>query len=534
MWVKIYGAPGTGKTTYLAKTIVDRYPGKNMRKVLFISFSNAAIDSIREKIEGSYKGATLHSIATSFAKSSDSPIQHLVKNTFKRNPVAFVEQEFTRFCIAHHIPLTFNNPGEKALTLWERICNTYYPIYQDLNKLISIYEKECRRLGGERYIKILFDWMQWKKKKGVVDFIDIMMNAYDNIESLERMVSKYEYGFFDEAQDFSPLEWEIVLAISNNMEECFFAGDDAQSIYTFKGARPDEFLTLDCDEEKVLPKSWRLPRRVLDYSMKILKTMKKKKFKNISPANEGGVVAVNSWKIHEILLHAVKTAINENKKTMILVRTNSQLEKILEKCISVGMLPKMLKVESQEFFNIDLPRLCWAMKKMKNNSYEKLTIEEVLVLLKYTKKQLEEKYGIDVKTLIFHIKKSIKEKQSTLVINEFKNFISKINWPALIDRSEHPELRRFLKNPVSRRAFFGGLTPLGNLYIDTFHSSKGLEADVVYFIDAWPNTFIRDIRDVEDIDDELRVSYVGATRAREKLYIVECQELGIEFLSAIL
>ena len=66
----------------------------------------------------------------------------------------------------------------------------------------------------------------------------------------------------------------------------------------------------------------------------------------------------------------------------------------------------------------------------------------------------------------------------------------------------------------------GIVTP--ELYVDTIHASKGLESDVVFYIDAITENIQNElmIKGRSAVDNELRIAYVGCTRAKEQLYIM--------------
>jgi len=528
MIIKVYGAAGTGKTTYLAKTILDNVQSKYMRKVLFISFSNAAIESINEKLNISIKSLTLHSLAKSYCHRFGGRIDELIKNTHRRNPIGFVEQEFSRFCQANKIKYSSltGSPGEgdQAIAMWQKVLSDYYPSTRDkeycLSKLIQ-EDKDSAR--------IIIKWEMWKKEKKVVDFIDMILYAYDNLEDfVSKMVkNKFKYGFFDEAQDFNTIEWEIVDNIINELEYSYIAGDDCQTIYTFKGSNALDFLNHDYDEEVILPKTYRLPSKILEFSQRIVEKMSHKKIKDIEPVKEGGVVEFKSMNMKKIVYSAIKES-QEGKSVYVLTRTNQQAQKIIDEMLKLAVIPGVLKSTLIEFYNKDLPNLVRAVQKLKTGRTPSLS--ELRTLIEYSKDGLE-KFGINVQELkkIISSMQRKKNTQSNLILAEFLSFIRKINWDVMIRKSSNQKLSRILAFCPDISKF----TILDNLYIDTFHSSKGLEADVVYFVDAWvhPDNLKNG---VEYIDSELRVCYVGATRSKEKLYIVECTALGKEFLSAVL
>jgi superfamily I DNA/RNA helicase len=96
-------------------------------------------------------------------------------------------------------------------------------------------------------------YQEYKSKKFLMDFTD-MLSAY--IAMCDP--SPAEYVFVDEAQDLSPLQWQVLKHAFANVKKTTIAGDDDQSIYKWSGADVRAFLGLEGDK-RVLSQSYRLP-----------------------------------------------------------------------------------------------------------------------------------------------------------------------------------------------------------------------------------------------------------------------------------
>ena len=108
-----------------------------------------------------------------------------------------------------------------------------------------------------------------------VDYIDRAFQAYKKVNRLldytdmlalfaadaDRVCPYFDYCFLDEAQDLSPLQWDIARVLDNKSKKMYVAGDDDQAIYKWAGADVDTFINLPGGSE-VLEQSYRIPRSV--------------------------------------------------------------------------------------------------------------------------------------------------------------------------------------------------------------------------------------------------------------------------------
>jgi len=124
----------------------------------------------------------------------------------------------------------------------------------------------------------------------------------------------------DEAQDLTPLQWELILKIP--CDNLIAAGDDDQSIYEWMGAA--SLMQEDFDEVKVLSKSYRLPLCIYTYAQKILKGIHARNPKQFSPNGEIGSLE---------FLSSYFDLIGNRSSLTVLVRDNYIKREVEDFCI---------------------------------------------------------------------------------------------------------------------------------------------------------------------------------------------------------
>ena len=133
-----------------------------------------------------------------------------------------------------------------------------YPGYEELTKKVI----DPATFVADAYQK----WEKYKAEKQLIDFDDMLTIVYEN-----KIMPDCKVMLFDEYQDFTPLQHAIAQMWSTQMEFVRYAGDGNQSIYGFWGASPSFFNNLKVDRKIVLDVTHRVPKNVWEYSEAILK-----------------------------------------------------------------------------------------------------------------------------------------------------------------------------------------------------------------------------------------------------------------------
>jgi DNA helicase-2/ATP-dependent DNA helicase PcrA len=130
-------------------------------------------------------------------------------------------------------------------------------------------------------------WERWKTKNELIDFTDMI--AFSLLGE-GGCPGGQAVGFFDEVQDFTPLELAVVRRWSESMDRVLLAGDDDQCLYSFKGATPKAFLEpeVPAEHKRVLSKSWRVPKVVHTAAERWIRRVAYREPKLYQPRDEAG------------------------------------------------------------------------------------------------------------------------------------------------------------------------------------------------------------------------------------------------------
>lgn len=331
------------------------------------------------------------------------------------------------------------------------------------NRLITLADV-WHELGEEenwyRLKQVIKTINLYKEEKGYYDFTDLIeMFVERNRET------PVDIAIIDEAQDLTSLQWKMVNTAFRDVKKMYIAGDDDQSIFKWAGADVNYFLNLQ-GKKTYLQKSYRLPKAIYDLSCQIVNKISRREEKEFSPRDEGGSVGFHNY-LDEIEL--------DSGSWLLLARNRYLLAKLEEWTRIQGRVYKTKEKGSVEESH-------WrAIYGWEDHRKGKPVDEETMRDIQHYSK------GVKPKSLPWH--------------DAFTNM---------------PLKSREYYRAILRRG--GNLRRDPNILIETIHSVKGGEADsVVMLLDMSYKTWKHYQK---DSDDENRVFYVGATRARENLHLV--------------
>jgi DNA helicase-2/ATP-dependent DNA helicase PcrA len=133
-------------------------------------------------------------------------------------------------------------------------------------------------------------------KNGAMDFDDLLFKMYELLKNFPEVLHKYQHKFkyilIDEYQDTNPAQYEIIKLLGAVHENVCVVGDDAQSIYSFRGATIQNILQFqkDYDEVKVikLEQNYRSTQNILSIANEVIKNNKGQIPKTLFTENESG------------------------------------------------------------------------------------------------------------------------------------------------------------------------------------------------------------------------------------------------------
>lgn len=283
---RIFGPPGTGKTTTLLN-MVDKAleNGTAPMSVAFLAFTKKAATEAKERAAARFKldpqkdlfyFRTLHSFALTL--SDIRPEQVMQPENYRE--------------LSQAIGVTLHSNKVTDIDDYlDDVTKNHDPIVGLIN-LARIKKTDLRSEYNKSTIEE--DWNTvnfvakslhgYKEANGLYDFTDMLQNFVDHGH---RFCPPFNLCFLDEAQDLSPLQWDIAHLIEEKCTRMYCAGDDDQAIYRWAGADVDHFINLDGPSE-TLSKSYRIPSSVHQIAERISKRIHRRYPKKYEPREEIG------------------------------------------------------------------------------------------------------------------------------------------------------------------------------------------------------------------------------------------------------
>lgn len=462
-WV-FYGPPGCGKTTLLLERMAEvRDRGVKPNQIGFFAFTRAAANEAltRLKIPKSKTIRTLHSLAYEISGASREQMVDDVKL-----------QEFAEFIGYPITGRSSQDPGPQLIgdellelhNLARVTCRTVMDAWHHYQPDI---DPGMAQLFSEGYTT-------WKAAYGYADFNDLLENAIqvDMDLGLQDL-------FLDEAQDLSPLQWKLVDRIAARTPNVTFAGDDDQAIYTWAGAdahgmaRRHEGATVD-----VLSQSHRIPLTVHRLAQKVAGKILQRVEKAYSPRSEMGSLA--SWNSLAYIDPV------EGQDTLVVYRNHTTRPEVEEWLIE-HFVP----------YSIVGPGISSAFEDRYANA---------------VRAYLRLKDGAEISMAqLGALKRAVRPSYRAQLL-EAPGLITKAPWWDCLD-IPYAKAKYLSKVDLFSKA---------KVRVSTIHSAKGAEADRVILMNGMGSRTYEALAGTPEImDAETRVWYVGVTRAKHRLDIVQ-------------
>ena len=384
-------------------------------------------------------------------------------------------------------------------------------------------------------------WEAYKAETGSVDFADMLSRGF---EALPECPGAPEVMIIDEAQDLTPAQWRLVRQWSTSpvLARYVVAGDPAQAIYGFAGARPDVFMQpVEPGHERMLSQSWRLPPAIHEYAEAQLARhspplMEGRDFRPREGAQGEVRWSVATWRQPERLLDDIEAQLDAKRTVMVLASCTYMLRPLLS----------VLRQQGIPFHN-PYRRTNGAWNPLRGaRDGEVATVDRVLAYLRFDKGTWGEHHRpwTRQETVLWldMLRASEFEGTKTRAIGEAlprgvpeilpADLIDVLNADALDALTASPaglrelvtrSLKRFAQPLEFALAIYerrrAALRETPMLTIGTVHSVKGGEADCVIVFPDISEAANMAAQTFEGRDALIRQTYVAHTRAREELVL---------------
>lgn len=341
----IIAGAGSGKTRVLTIRIAYlMHQGIDAFNILSLTFTNKAAREMKKRISdivgsGEAKNLWMGTFHSVFAKILRSEADKL---GYPSNFTIYDSQDSLRTISGIIKEMQLDRDVYKPKQVLGRISNfknsliTVKAYFNDKELQEADAMSKKPRMGEiyEKYVEKCF-------KSGAMDFDDLLLKTNELLTRFPEVLAKYQnrfrYIMVDEYQDTNHSQYLIVRALSDKFQNICVVGDDAQSIYAFRGANINNILNFQKDYEGVktfkLEQNYRSTRNIVEAANTIIDKNKVKLDKIVWTANEFGP----KIKVHRSMTDAeegrfVASTIFEQKmqnqmtngQFAILYRTNAQ------------------------------------------------------------------------------------------------------------------------------------------------------------------------------------------------------------------
>jgi DNA helicase-2/ATP-dependent DNA helicase PcrA len=296
----IVAGAGSGKTKVLTTRVTHLMAkGIDSFNILALTFTNKAAKEMKERVEhilgnnearNLYIG-TFHSVFARILRAEATKIGYpnnfTIYDTDDSKSVVKTVINELNLDDKHYKPSTVYNrisSAKNALVGPVEYANDYYLQQEDMRSnrpaISQIYDA---------YVKRCF-------KNGAMDFDDLLLKFYELLKNIPESLSKYQrkfkYILIDEYQDTNPAQYEIIKLLGAMHENVCVVGDDAQSIYSFRGATIENILQFQKDYDNVkvvkLEQNYRSTQSILKAANEVIKNNKSQIPKNLWTENAEG------------------------------------------------------------------------------------------------------------------------------------------------------------------------------------------------------------------------------------------------------
>lgn len=545
--VKLNGAPGCGKTTQLFKYLVEEQRDNRLshEDVYFLTFTVSGKEETKDKLEPVFPEAdeeevrqrakTVHGAALSACIVNDGLATPREQQTYQALILYDMEQDayaYRDFC--ERFALDFSSDESDPLQL---VMNGE-TVETDGNKLFAIYnwlklerkplEKFNEAPVGVKFsdretLQLLREWEAHKQhfyedpRYEHVDYVDIAIdNGYAPL---------VDVLFIDEFQDLSPQEYLLFKTWRDSgvIDRIYIAGDQNQSIYSFRSGTPWYFQETPVDREEYVTESYRCPSKIVDVASTALDTCPYTDPQGFHANRQGGSVELERWEHSDPLAESIITTVNDYDLerwdaeddvgvVLLLARTNYQVGRIGKALNEHGIPYQFLGDDRGRPWTPKMQRFLSVLTALREDrNVPQMTLDEMFGQMTSWTERRERLVELSSARLMgdFYDAEHVWEVfPDCSSVEDFVDAIADLpDW-------EHRMLVNALESDINP------LDP--NLVkVGTIHAAKGSQAPNVYLFNSISKRVHDSYASGNTRAEEHRVTYVAATRASERLVVVE-------------
>jgi DNA helicase-2/ATP-dependent DNA helicase PcrA len=580
--VLVIAGAGTGKTrtlVYRVARLIDI--GIDPRTILLLTFTRRAAEEMLRRASllmdnrcDKVAGGTFHSFANTVLRHYGRKIDLMPSFTIMDRPdsedvVQLLRAELglnskeKRFPRKQTVAEIYSMALNKQWTIPDLIERDYPHLYEFLEDLLRLYER----------------YVDYKKTRSLMDYDDLLIKLKELLSADEevrrRLSETYRYIMVDEYQDTNRLQADIVRLLAATHDNVMVVGDDAQSIYSFRGANFRNIMDFPKDFPGArlisLEKNYRSTQPILNLTNEIISRATEKYEKRLFTSKEEGdtplLIQAESEQMQSRFICQKVLELREEGVPLwdMAVLFRSSFHSFdLEIELTRHNIP-FVKRGGFQFMETAHIKDVLAHLRILANPQDAISWGRVLSLLEGVGSQSSQKIiqwlldgsnprerlrSFDAKGKVAHGLRTLAQvlevcseaqrpSENTQYLMQYYAPILKRNHP-----EDYPKRLRDLEHFQGMTERYRSLERLltdmalepptdsvddalavdpdeGPLVLSTIHSAKGLEWHSVFIIWALEGRFpsYYNINTAEELEEERRLLYVAATRAKENLFI---------------
>ncbi len=571
----VLAGPGSGKTavvTMRVKTLIEKYHVEPSN-ILVITFTKAAANEMKERFT---KLMGRGGVPVSFG-TFHGVYFTILRHAYNYSAANIISDE-EQYGIIKKITAKYSIEYDNEKDFVNGLISEISLVKGDMLDLNNYYSKNCAQ---DIFRKIYFEYVCTLRNLRKIDFDDMILYCYElfsqRSDILKAWQNKYRYILIDEFQDINKLQYDVIKMLAAPQNNLFVVGDDDQSIYGFRGSKPEIMLQFPKDFKNTrvieLNFNYRCQKNIVDAACAVISHNKNRYEKKYMAANKpSDKVEIREYPdVFEETAYFIDCIKDYHDEGMdysdiaILTRTNEGARYIMEKLMENNIpfrardtIPSIYNhwiaknmfayidmalgnrdrsvflqimnrpkryisrdaltsstVDFDELRNEYLHSKSWMMERIDDfeGDLHVLSTLNPFGAINYIRRKI----GYDDYLREYAKEMDINEDDLFDVLNELmesaREFDDYFAWFRHIDRCEEMLAQKNKKKAQNDDAESA-------VNIVTMHSAKGLEYEAVFIPDA--NEGITPYKKAvldNEIEEERRMFYVAMTRAKEHLHI---------------
>lgn len=570
----VLAGPGSGKTlviTHRIKHLIETHH-INPSQILVITFTKAAATEMKARFEklvqkpypvmfGTFHSVFFHILKQFYHYTFENIIREHEKYAYMKTVLA---QPF------------FTQESDEQM-----IASLLSEISMVKNSGRELSQCSSSTVDNAVFIKLYYEYEQQLRRNRKIDFDDMVLQCYrllnERADILAQWQRVFSYILIDEFQDSNQMQYEVIRMLASQTKHLFVVGDDDQSIYSFRGAKPiimKQFLN-DYPNAAyiVLNQNYRSVHTIVDCAGRLIAHNKERLPKQIQAVkkkteaeNESGV-SIKGFESKEteydFLVQQMEQLLRQKKlqNTAVIYRTNKETAYLAERLTKCG-IPFVVKEKTASIYQTKSAKDLFAYMQFAKTPTRALFYQIMNKPLRYISRSAVSEEAVNWRKLMAYYNGKPRMQEQILRLEQHIKQIAKLPPYAaimyirrgigydiyLMEQSETSveERMKVLEEVEMLSECAKVYDTLEQWQADiriyeealkkqekttkqdteavtliTMHGAKGLEYEIVYIPDI-NEGIIPHKKSVtkEALEEERRMLYVAMTRAKEKLYLL--------------